>query len=180
MSDTGRLYRAWRDQSGPLLGYLTRRLPDGDEARDLLSESMLRLVRNIGEIDEGKERAWLFTTARRLLVDRHRERFRFLRPTEDEADRTPSAIESLPDESAPSFLDRLIAREATECLERQWKRMEPALGDLLEMKYLGGLTDAECAQVLDLTPGHLRVRLHRSRKALETLYREHCEGGNPT
>lgn len=177
MPDSVRLFRAWRDHSGPLMGYLMRRLPDRDEAQDILSESMLRLVRGIGEIAEGKERAWLFTTARRLLVDRHRDRFHYIHRAPNEADDGPSAIETIPDEGATGFLDRLIERESIDCLRSQFRELDPGLADLLEMKYLGGLSDAECSQVLGLTPGHVRVRLHRGRKELEARYLAHCEGG---
>jgi RNA polymerase sigma-70 factor (ECF subfamily) len=159
------------------MGYLMRRLPDRDEAQDILSESMLRLVRRIGGIADGKERAWLFTTARRLLVDRHRDLFHYIHRAPNEAESGPSAIEALPDEAAADFLDRLIERESTECLRSQFRDLDPVLADLLEMKYLGGLSDAECSQVLGLTPGHVRVRLHRGRKELEALYLAHCEGG---
>jgi len=56
-----------------LLAYLYRRLPD--EAEELAQETWLRVVRARPECsDDATFRAYAFTVARRLLIDRHRRR----------------------------------------------------------------------------------------------------------
>lgn len=57
----------------PLQQFLRRRLASDEEAYDATQEIFLRLARpGAREAAEGRERAYLFTTARNLLIDRHR------------------------------------------------------------------------------------------------------------
>src|SRR2546430_3860647 len=62
----------YRDVQPPLLGYLRARSPA--DAEDVASETWLAVTRSLPRFsgDEGGFRAWVFTIARRRLVDLRR------------------------------------------------------------------------------------------------------------
>ena len=67
------LERLFSKYARPLRQSLRRRLACDEEASDAAQEVFLRLARpGAREAAEGRERAYLFTTARNLLIDRHR------------------------------------------------------------------------------------------------------------
>lgn len=69
------LERLFSKYGRPLRQFFRRRLSSEEEASDAAQEVFLRLARpGAQEAAEGRERAYLFTTARNLLVDRHRRR----------------------------------------------------------------------------------------------------------
>ena len=72
-SNTAFLERLFSKYGRPLRQFLRRRLSSDEDASDAAQEVFLRLARpGAREAAEGRERAYLFTTARNLLIDRHR------------------------------------------------------------------------------------------------------------
>ena len=69
--------RSHRDYAGPLLDYV-QRLLGGDrfQAEDIVQETLLRAWRHADVLERDSARAWLFTVARRLVVDGYRRRRR--------------------------------------------------------------------------------------------------------
>jgi DNA-directed RNA polymerase specialized sigma24 family protein len=55
----------WRDFHGRLLGFIARRVPDGDSAEDILQDVMLRVHRHAGELEHAPAlSAWVHQIAR--------------------------------------------------------------------------------------------------------------------
>ena len=72
-SNTVFLERLFSKYGRPLHQFLRRRMASEEDANDAAQEVFLRLARpGAKEAAEGRERAYLFTTARNLLIDRHR------------------------------------------------------------------------------------------------------------
>ena len=84
-ADDATLLRAFRDgragamdslvarHGASLMGYLAA-MTDAEAARDLWQDAWLRVIRNPSSFREGDFRAWLFTIARNLIIDRFRRR----------------------------------------------------------------------------------------------------------
>lgn len=142
--------------AGEIRGYLHRRA--GQAGADLLGEVFAVALRRIEDLPEpALRRAWLFGTARRLLLADERadlrrrfaesEHARFQEPTA--VDRTP------PDRSAWI----LAVREALASLSETDR-------ELIRLTEWEQLQTSEAAVVLGMRPGTARVRLHRARRAL--------------
>ncbi len=72
-SNSAYLERILSEHERPLQQFFRRRLASEEEASEAAQEVFLRLERpGAREAAEGRERANLFTTARNLLIDRHR------------------------------------------------------------------------------------------------------------
>jgi RNA polymerase sigma-70 factor, ECF subfamily len=152
----------WRDANPSLLRYL--RVLSPDSAEDIAAETWVQVVRGLPKFvgDEAAWRAWLFTTARRRLLDlaRHRRRH----PTEPlddigaaEVPASPDteqlALENIATESAIALLSRLPVHQA----------------EVIMLRVLAGLDTEVVAEMLGRSPGAIRVAAHRGLKKLEEL-----------
>jgi len=146
----------YRSHAGEVLGFLRRRGPAAD-AEDLLAEVFLVAWRRRADLpDAVARRAWLFGTARRLLLAAHRGRVGGAGPLDD-----------------VSAADVEAADHGTVGADRRGAAVRAALASLAEvdrelllLTVWDGLTVAEASEVVGLLPGAGRVRLHRARRRL--------------
>ena len=130
--------------------YLVRMTGQPDVADDLSQEVFLRVVRALRSGEPiGHERGWVFSIARNLLRDRHRNRL--TRPTIGECDVEPSVA---PTQALAFGLAEALAGLADD--DR----------DVFLLKEVGGLSYAEIAAACDCTVEAVRSRLFRTRSQL--------------
>jgi RNA polymerase sigma-70 factor, ECF subfamily len=152
----------WRDANPSLLRYLRVLAPES--AEDIAAETWVQVVRGLPKFvgDEASWRAWLFTTARRRLLDQ--ARFRRRHPTEPlddigaaEVPASPGteqlALENIATASAMALLSRLPRQQA----------------EVIMLRVLAGLDTEAVAEILGRSPGAVRVAAHRGLKKLEEL-----------
>ncbi len=133
--------------------YLARMTGQPDVADDLAQEVFLRVVRalaNGGPV--GHERGWVFSIARNLLLDRHRNE-----------QRHPPAVAGA----------REPAQDGTQALAfdlaQSFARLQETDRDVFLLKEVGGLSYEEIAQVADCSVEAVRARLRRTRAALREM-----------
>jgi RNA polymerase sigma-70 factor, ECF subfamily len=152
----------WRDANPALLRYLRVVVPEA--AEDVAAETWVQVVRGLSRFtgDENAWRAWLFTTARRRLLDQARLRKRH--PTEPldeisaaDVPRSPDAeqlaMDNLATESAIALLAQLPAQQA----------------EVILLRVVAGLDTEVVAEMLGRSPGAIRVAAHRGLKKLQSL-----------
>jgi RNA polymerase sigma-70 factor (ECF subfamily) len=152
----------WRDANPALLRYL--RVVASENAEDVAAETWVQVVRGLSRFsgDEAAWRAWLFTTARRRLLDQVRVRRRH--PTEplDEitaadlprtVDAEQLAMENISTEAAMALLSRLPEQQA----------------EVILLRVVAGLDTEVVAGMLGRSPGAVRVAAHRGLKRLAAL-----------
>lgn len=141
------LYRA---HAGEILGYLSRRT-DPNDAPDLLAETFLSAWRRRGDLPAADQRrAWLFGTARRLMLAHYRHPAPIPAPAVE-----PMAVMPQTGDDRGADVVRTVLAELREP-DRE----------LLTLTVWEHLTVAEAGRVLGLTSGAARVRLHRARQRL--------------
>lgn len=150
----------YRSLQPPLLGYL--RAVEPAEADDLASEVWLGIGRTLGnfEGDEAAFRGWVFTIARRRVVDLQRRRGR--RQTEPMPTQEFQAIPSA-DDPERTVLDALGADEVRRLIV---ELLPPDQADALLLRVVAGLDAAQIAAVLGKRPGSVRVLQHRALRRL--------------
>ncbi len=152
----------WRDANPALLRYL--RVVASEHAEDIAAETWVQVVRGLTRFtgDEGAWRAWLFTTARRRLLDQARLRRRHPAEPLDEinaadvprtADAEQLALDNIATESAMALLSRLPEQQA----------------EVILLRVVAGLETEVVAELLGRSPGAVRVAAHRGLKKLATL-----------
>lgn len=130
-------------------------------AEDLLQEAFIRAWSARARYQaSGEFRAWLFTIARRLAVDRFRREGRAW-------EENPAAPETAASGEAPDR--RAEARDELARLQRALDQLPPAQREVILLARLVGAGAEEIAQVTRSTPGAVRVQLHRALQRLRAL-----------
>ena len=138
---------------------------DGDDAQDVLQDTMLAAAKGVGSFrGESEVGTWLFTIARRACLRRRRRRGE------------PAASVPL-DEAVTASADALIERERhpeanaalremAVVLDRALATLAPAYREVLLLRDVEGLTAPEVARVLGIGLEAVKSRLHRARLAM--------------
>lgn len=145
-----------RDVSRFLLG-LTK--GERQTAEDLLQETMLRAWRHIDALPPDAEgtRRWLFTVARRLVIDA--VRMRHTRPAE---------VGAVDIDWIAAHDDTTGAALAGQTMRDAFDRLTPAHRDILSQVYLHGRSAEEAAARLGVPVGTVKSRTHYALRALRT------------
>jgi RNA polymerase sigma-70 factor (ECF subfamily) len=153
------LYRRYLDG---VYGYAFYQLGDHHDAEDATERTFLAALRAIHTFrDQGSTfRAWLFRIAHNTIANAHRTRSR--RPT----DPLPDSFERAAPDADPARLVAL-ADELRE-VRAAIAQMPDDRRQVVLLRFVDDLSTAEIAEVLDRSPGAVRVLLHRSLRELAT------------
>jgi len=143
------LYPKYFDEITRFARSLTHR---SSSAEDVTQETFLRALRNsplLIEMEEREARAWLYTTAKHIVIDQARREAR--RPQIEAEDR---------------YEDDVTVIVVTSVMKE--------LGDedrqLINLRYFGGLDSTEIGRMMGLPPATVRTRLRAAVKRLRAEY----------
>jgi RNA polymerase sigma-70 factor (ECF subfamily) len=156
--------RLYEQQQRAVHAYLLGRAGDREAARDLLQEVFLRAWRHVGawrELPPERQRAWVFTVARNLVIDAHRGRAGAAAARETSE---PAFEPAAPASEQPAARAELSERLAL--VDRAIRRLPERLRVVLSLHAAGGLTSAEVGELLGEPAGTVRYRLSQARRQL--------------
>jgi len=161
--------RAWveglyRQYSARVFRFMHYRLGSREQAEDLTALTFQRVIENAEHFNpaKGSEAVWLFTLARRVLID-HTRRQRPSVPLD--------GLEHLPGPSAGPEA-RAEQSERLAALGRALQKLKPRELAVVSLKYAGELRSAEIAKVLGLSEKNIEVILSRTRQKLRLMLEE--------
>ena len=156
----------YREFHPGLLRYLRAQQPNDGE--DLVSETWLDAAAGLDRFqgDEWAFRRWLFTIARRRLIDHRRRR--------DRSPHSGARFDALSGRPAPDDTEgAVIAADETESALARIAALPPDQAEVILLRVLAGLDVADVAEILGKKPGAVRVLQHRALERLaEQLARE--------
>ncbi|MBA2416963.1 MAG: sigma-70 family RNA polymerase sigma factor [Geodermatophilaceae bacterium] len=155
--------RALHDEHASALWSFALRLTGGDHARaqDVVQEALMRAWRHPEVLDpaRGSARAWLFTTARRIVIDEWRR-----------AEVRPLVItEDVPEVVTPDAVDAALQAWL---IEDALAALSAAHRDVLVECFLRGRSVADAARALGIPPGTVKSRTHYALRALKLALEE--------
>jgi RNA polymerase sigma-70 factor, ECF subfamily len=152
----------WRDANPALLRYL--RVVTPEHAEDVAAETWVQVLRGLRTFtgDESAWRAWLFTTARRRVLDQVRHRNRH--PSEPLDDIQAAEMPHAP--GAEQIAMDNIATEGAIALVSQLPEQQ---AEVIMLRVVAGLETEVVADMLGRSPGAVRVAAHRGLKRLATM-----------
>ncbi len=166
----------FREYQRPIYNYLLRMTQNPAEADDLTQETFIRVHRGLPTFrGEASLSTWIYRIATNVSLDHFRRR----------ATREASALISLEevelnrgwiaDESASPPEQLAAQSEMSACVQRFVHRLSPNYRAALVLHDLQGLKDREIADVLGVSLGTVKIRLHRARKKLREALDAGCD-----
>ena len=148
----------WRAHHPSLVGWLKAVAPDVGE--DIASDAWVEVMKNLAKFKgtDADFRSWLFTTARRRLIDHRR---RYGRRPDPVVAQMPEAIDSI--DAADLALRNIGSDDAVRMILRV---LAPDQAEVILLRVLGGLDTSYVASVLDKREGAVRVLQHRGLRRL--------------
>jgi RNA polymerase sigma-70 factor (ECF subfamily) len=152
------LLRELHDQhAGALWAYVVT-LTNGDrvKAQDVVQETLLRAWRNPQVLDQsrGSPRSWLFTVAKRIVIDEWRAA----------RSRPETITDDVPEQASPDLTDQIVDRQLVTAALRTLSLEHREV--LLEC-YFRGSSVQQAAETLGIAAGTVKSRTHYALRALK-------------
>ena len=153
------LARVYELYSREIFAYLCVLSGDSSLAEDIMQETFLKAILSLNE-SHGNVRAWLYTVARNLFLDRAR-RAGCETPVEEPPEGTVKGPEEV-------LQEKIVKDELRSALMRLDKRKR----EVIMLQYYSGLSVREIASLMNLSQENVRVLAYRAKKELKKYLEE--------
>lgn len=157
---------AYKQNADAIFRYCYLRLSDRDLARDFTQETFMKVWQYAQKNGVIKNlRAFLFTTARNLVVDQYR------RKKATSLDNMMEQGFDIGIDNRQSDMDKIDGRQALSFLGSIPEKYR----DAIYMQFVEGLSIKEIAEVTGETENNISVRIHRGLQKLRSILRDQNE-----
>jgi RNA polymerase sigma-70 factor (ECF subfamily) len=159
----------WREFHEALLGFVRRRVRSREAAEDILQDVMLRIHRNVAEVERAEAvGAWVHAIARNAITDHYR--------SASVRREVASGSEVDPEAASESEADTQDVRgELAACVSPLLKQLSPSFREALTMTEIEGLTQAKAAERLGISLSGMKSRVQRGRRQLKQVLVRCCD-----
>ena len=162
----------WQELRGNLRAFIARRVQNQADVDDLVQRVLLQIVKGLDTLrDAGRLHAWVYRTARNVIVDYYRtggsRREHAAGDAVDLGAADAAAPESLDDDGA-------ALRELAACLRPMLGRLPPAYQDAIRIVDLEGATQQEAARRVGVSLSGMKSRVQRGRQQLREVLEACC------
>ena len=161
------LYEAY---AGRVYGYLLARTSQPADAEELTSRTFVNALANLDQYRSrgGGFGSWLMTIAHNLLANWYRDRGR--RPASTSLDEALALPSDLP---SPEF--NLERNERVREVRDAIGQLSADRQQLITLKYVDGLTNAEIGRIMGRTEGAVKALHHRTLRQLQSALPEYVQ-----
>jgi RNA polymerase sigma-70 factor (ECF subfamily) len=163
-------FEALHAEHAPKVCSYLRKFVDATEAEDLTQEVFLSVHRSLATFrGQSKVSTWIFQIATHAALDRLRSPSHRLPPSAP-----TGALDDHPEHATPSHEPHALHAEMCRCIHNLVDELPVDFRTIIHLSELKELRISEIAQILDITPGAAKIRLHRARRALKERMEEDC------
>jgi RNA polymerase sigma-70 factor (ECF subfamily) len=167
------IYEAFQPK---ILRYLTRLVGDAD-AEDLAQEVLIKVNEALPDF-QGKSQlsTWIYRIATNAALDRLRSPS-YKRALQNCSASTEAELQdqdALTGEKTPLVEPQIFRKEMSECVQGFIQKLPENYRVVLVLSEFEGLKDNEIAETLGITPGAVKIRLHRAKEKLRKELIAHC------
>lgn len=160
-------------ESPRLFRMIQRIIQDEDEARSIMQETFLQAFKRLPSFrKEAKLTTWLYAIGLNLARAAFRKRRRYDTLEEEKMDRLQPAFESgMHTEKFDFWNPQRVAEqnERRRLVHQAIAALPPDYRVVISLRDIEELSTTEVSQILEISEGAVRVRLHRARLALRSL-----------
>jgi len=167
-----------RQESPRLYRMIVRMVRSEDEAQSVLQETFLQAYKRLHTFRrESKVTTWIYAIGLNLARASLRKARRYNPMEEEDLERLQPTFTQRGMYADP--VDSWNPQKVTERTERRRlvhaaiQKLPDSYRDIVMLRDIEGLSSAEVAQIVDISEGAVRVRLHRARQALRSLLAAH-------
>jgi RNA polymerase sigma-70 factor, ECF subfamily len=147
-----------------LRAFIRGRVEDEDTAEDILQDVFIRIHAHIHELrDENHLEGWMYSIARRAIIDHYRSR-----------KVTGELLEDLPDEDPRREEEPDAAMELAGSLREMVEALPEPYREALLLTEFGNLTQVEMAEKLGISLSGAKSRVQRGRQKIKDLLMQCC------
>ncbi len=139
-----------KEFTGPLYKFLFKSVRDKDAVQDLLQDTFVKLWEHKDNIQEGKEKSWLFTTAYHFML-------KYLE--KDKRNVHSDEPIHVPVKPSNEF-------EAKEIVDLLLQKLPPLQKSILLLRDMEGYDYKEIGEILNLNESQVKVYLFRARQKM--------------
>ena len=175
MQDGTATERIWLDFHGRLLSFIRGRVAAQQDAEDILQDVFTRIHLNIRRLsDAQKLTSWIYQITRNAIVDHYRARAKDAGVADRLADtglqNGQADLGAGDDEGGASG----PSAELAGCIEPLLRELPDHYRQAIELTELGGLTQKEAAETVELSLPGMKARVQRGRRKLQELLLDCC------
>lgn len=168
-------FHGFYEETAPALrAYLRMSCRNRALADDLLQETYLRMLRQqLPELEAAQRKAYLYKTARSVLIDHFRSHRREARWNEHQCSQRGTEHDDLCDVIGPQSRSVLDQLELPIDMQRVFDTLKARQQTLLWLAYVEGFKHDEIAEVVGVNARSVRVMLSRARAELAAKLSDH-------
>lgn len=159
----------------PLVRYLAK-MTSAEEAEDLAQEVFAKVAKNLHRFEgRAKLSTWIYRIATNAALDRLRSpgRRRIEIPLMEEIDNAHS-YQGTVSKTQGSQLAQVIDSEMNDCIRQQVDKLPHKYRTVMILNSLEELKIREIADILEIRPEAVKMRLHRGRAMLKEILENEC------
>ena len=162
-----------------LYNFSLRMCRDHRDAEDMVQDTFINIFRYLKDFRyETKFKNWLYKVAASTCIKKKR-RSKFAPEKELSLDEFRPGNETEPPEELPEWalmpLDKLLNEELSGAINRGILSLPKKYRMVIVLRDIEGFTTAETAQILNISPANVKVRLHRARLYLRDKLKGYFE-----
>lgn len=153
----------WKIYHTQLLKYISSKVNDKEEAKDILHEVFIKIHKNIQYLNDTQRlRSWIYTITKNTIVDYYRKQNKKIKGDIFIEDKSLSE-------------DAEIKEELSFCLGYLIEKLPNKYKEAIQISEIEGKTQEELANYAKISLSGAKSRVQRGRKLLKQMLLECCE-----